>query len=492
MFLQIIRLEGTGRIRLGNIHLYDLKNKLLEIPEDVKVFQSSNLEENIGNNISRKIQRSEATNPLENKDTKTTGTENGWWEIDLGRLIEVNRIVIGRTNVGKIICMNDQRIAVFSETRDGYFSYEYFPDYIIDLPKLYSLSVPVSLECIDGVIYTYQKCINSDLIGCPPVYNNVLPKEVINDIKKTSNSFSFDTSGKEVWGVIDKKECLKINTYDLVDPSEWSECNGTQRLRQWKKCKDTSKNCPDKLPYLQVQNCRDSELVWSKWSECADNKKIRNAECTEGMNGGKPCPDARKLIQEQACTNVKLSEWSDWSVCNGNQRTKTRTCEDGTNGGVLCKDLDDSKPLKVSQSCSDGKLSKWSEWSECNQGEQSRQRFCIEPINGGSECPKEEMTQTQKCSNGTLTQWSEWSKCDGAQRTRSRKCIEPTGNGAMCPYEPLYESQPCKNIWSECTLSFSQTNENHESRTCTPVNSIMVAFFIVLVLLIVIHILTRR
>lgn len=485
MYLQIIRLEGTSKIKLSNITIYDINGEPIKIPKDVVTKQSSNYEENIGNSLNPKMILHNSINPLKNKTTITTGLEDGWWEIDLLNLIEISKIKISNTNIGTVLCMNSEREILFKEIRDGFFSFEYASDYIVHLPHTYNLSKIMSSGCIlpsdkngDGIVYKYQSCTSSDPKSCPPIYNNKLPKDIKVD---TSNP---DTK----YGIIDKKNCKTLSNIDLVDSGEWSECNGTQKIRDWNICPRFT-DCPEKkVKFMETQDCKNGELVWAAWSSCTNDekgkgKKTRIATCIDPINGGKKCPNV-PYTQTEDCVNVQLSEWSNWSKCESNKVTKTRTCTDGINGGLLCKDLDPKlMPLTITQPCNDGKLSDWSKWSKCDQGTQKRTRTCILPMNGGKECPNEDLEQTQVCKDGHLTEWSEWSKCNGSETYRTRKCIEPIGNGEPCPTNQR-ESLPCKNSWSECTMGFEQFNEYGDKRECTPVTNLTVSFILFIFLLI--------
>jgi hypothetical protein len=480
MYLQIIKVQGTNKIRLSNITLYDIYNQVIDIPKNAVTKQSSNYEENIGNSLMPKMILHNSISPLTGKTTMTSGLEDGWWEIDLLKLIEVGKIKISNTNVGSIQCMNSERQVLFKEIRDGFFSFEFFTDYTVHLPHTYNLSKKFTSDCIessnkDSIVYTYQSCTSSNPNSCPPIYNNKLPKGI------TVDKSDPDTK----YGIIDQKTCKTIGNQNLVNSSEWSECNGTQKIRDWEVC-PKFKDCPEKpVKFTETQDCKNGELVWSAWSTCGDNqKKNRIATCIAPVNGGKKCPNV-PYTQTEDCTNVKLSEWSNWSNCESGKVTKTRTCQDGTNGGLLCKDLDPKlMPIKITQHCSDAKFTEWSKWSACEDGTQKRNRECIQPVNGGKECPNEEIEQTQKCTNGTLTEWSEWSKCNGVESYRTRDCIKPTGNGKECQGTQR-ETVECKNSWSECTMGFEQFNESGEPRKCTPVFNLTLSFLMFIVLLIV-------
>ena len=45
MYLQIIIVQGTNKIRLSNITLYDIYNQVIDIPKEAVTKQSSNYEE---------------------------------------------------------------------------------------------------------------------------------------------------------------------------------------------------------------------------------------------------------------------------------------------------------------------------------------------------------------------------------------------------------------------------------------------------------------
>ena len=450
MYLQIIRLEGAGKIRLSNITLYDIKGNVIKIPDNAVQLQSS-LDENPGFEII------------------TKGTENGWWEIDLLKLIEIARIKVSNTNIGKVICMNSEREVLFTEIRDGYFSFEYFTDYTIHLPHTYQLSKIFSTGCLKGIngegtVYNYQSCTSSDPLACPPLYNNKLPITVD------------PIEGK--YGLIDSKNCKTLGTFDLINSTEWSECDGTHKSREWEICPGFT-NCPNtKKLFTETQDCKNGELIWSQWTECDNNKRTRIATCVEPINGGKPCPNV-PYTQTENCSNVLLSEWGPWSSCDKGVVTRTRTCIDGVNS--LCKD----KVLVMTQQCTDGRLTEWSEWSKCEDNTQKRTRKCIEPINGGKVCSNEILEQEQKCADGKLTEWSEWSKCDGSNSYRTRECIQQVGHANPCPTEPLRESIKCTNTWSECNLNFEQFDQYNNKRNCTPMPVFFSSFCMLLILIIV-------
>lgn len=479
MYLQIIRLQGTNKIRLSKITLYDIYNEEIKIPKDVVTKQSSNYEENIGNSLNPKIIIHNSITPLTGITTITTGLEDGWWEIDLLKLTEVGKIKISDTNIGTIQCMNSNREILFKEIRDGFFSFEFFTDYIVHLPHTYNLSKKFTSKCIkdlkdseDSFVYTYQSCTSSDPNSCPPIYNNKLHKSINVDFSNPDTKY----------GIIDKKTCKTINDYDLVNSSDWSECNGTQKIRDWEVCKNFT-DCP-KIPvkFTETQDCKNGELVWSAWSTCSDNgKKDRIATCIDPINGGKKCPNV-PYTQIEDCVNVKLSEWTDWGKCESGKISKTRTCQDGVNGGLLCKDLDEKlMPLKITKKCSDGYFTEWSKWSPCENNTQKRTRECIQPVNGGKECYGF-TEETQPCTNGKLSEWSEWSKCNGIESYRTRKCTDPIGNGEPC-LGPQRETIECKNFWSECTMEFEQYNESGDIRKCTPVLNLTIIFIMVIILL---------
>jgi hypothetical protein len=503
MFLQIIRLEGTSLIHLSGIKIYDINNLEIKIPNNAKTKQSSLLKENIGNYLAAKWVIHNPNAPLKGEITKTAGTENGWWELDLGKLFEIGKIKIIKTNVGKIICMNEKKKELFTDIRDGFFNFENAPDYVINLPHTYYLGDKTVSDCINGNIYEYQSCQSSDDLSCPSTY---VPKK-----ESPIHDLITDNDPLKKWGILKKKECGTVfdqdngTMYKLVNATEWSECNNSAKIREWKEClnpKDKN-TCPPKLPYVETQDCSNGHLIWDHWSSCdSDPKnpnkstKTRKATCLPPTNGGKPCPKV-PYTETEECSNYTLTEWSEWSECKLQADgtlgiKKTRECKDGSNGGLMCTDLDSTKPLEIIKPCSDGKLSKWSEWSDCKDNSQTRTRMCIEPVNGGKPCdPNAEMTQTQECKNGQITEWSQWSKCNGAFQTRSRECIEPVGHGVKCPSVPLYDMRPCENKWSECNLEFYRTNENGEKEMCTPVNTFTVIFAMLVLLLIVIHILSK-
>ena len=479
MYLQIIRLEGTCQIRLNNITLFDVKGNIIKIPDNAVATQSSNYSENIGNTLVSKLMIHNAIEPLIGNTTMTAGTENGWWEIDLLKLVEVGKITIGNTNIGKVICMNSERTLLFTEIREGYFSFLYFTDYTVHLPHTYSLSKKMSTGCLktpnesDGIVYTYQSCTSSNPLSCPPLYNNQLPITIPN------NS---DTK----YGVLEKQKCKTIGTYDLINSTEWSECNGTQKIRQWEICPGFA-NCPEKTKFTETQDCKNGELVWSTWSSCKDDKKTRIATCMEPINGGKKCPNV-PYTQTKNCLNIQLSEWSPWTPCDVHHKTiKTRTCKDGTD--LLCKDI--TEPLELIKTCSDGKLTEWNKWSKCENGTQKRTRECLEPVNGGKDCPNESLEQEQICTNGQLTEWGEWTRCDGVESYRTRKCIEPIGKGDPCPSTLLRENKKCSKIWSECNLNFEQYDQYNNKRNCTPMFTFFSSFCMLLILIIILFFLNR-
>ena len=465
MYLQIIRLEGTSKIRLSNITLYDIKGNLVKIPNDAVAKQSS-------------VDTDSASIfPLNGETTITKGTENGWWEVDLLQLIEVARIKIGNTNIGKIICMNSERTILFTEIRDGYFSFEYFYDYIVHLPHIYTLSKIFSSGCIkgandEGTVYNYQSCTSDNELACPPLYNNKLPFTVP------------DINGK--YGVLSSKNCKTITDFNLVNSTEWSECENSHKTREWEICPQFT-DCPEtKKMFTETQDCKNGELIWSKWGECNDNTKTKTriATCVEPINGGKKCPN-QDYTQTEKCTNAQLSEWSPWGNCENGKEIKTRTCQDGVNGS-LCKD----ENLIMTQNCSDGKLTEWGEWSKCDDGTQKRTRTCIAPINGKN-CPNDALEQEQTCKDAKLTEWSEWSKCDGNYSYRTRECIPPIGHAKDCPELPLRESKLCMNVWSDCNLNFEQYDQYGNKRNCTPMPIFSSSFILLVILIIILFLLNK-
>ena len=489
MFVQIIRLEGTSQIRLYDIHVYDIYNNEIQISKSAKAIQSSDLTENVGNPLNQETITYNAQNPLQGQLTKTSGFENGWWEIDLGELIEIGMVNISRTNVGKIICMNSDRKVLFSEIRSGFFTFENSPDYVVNLPHTYYLSDSIVSDCMNETVYEYQSCKSSDEVSCPPKYVPKL-KSPIHDL------IANDNDNLKKWAILSQKTCgtlvdPKIGTkYKLKNPTSWSDCNNGQKIRLWQECQHPE-YCPDKMPFKETQMCQNGELSWEPWSTCVNidafkGIKSRKSTCIPPQNGGNPCPDIPN-IETQDCTNAQLSQWSEWSKCeklaDGTMGiSKSRNCIDGTNGGSTCEEQ--TQPLILTKPCSDAKMTEWSEWSKCIDALQQRTRTCIPPVNGGKECdPNADLLVTQGCSDGYLTPWSEFGQCNGAFRTRKRTCIPPTGHGQPCPQDAtLIDTEPCSNIWSECSVAFYQTNENDKIRFCFPYWSYtyLVLLFIVL------------
>jgi hypothetical protein len=506
MFLQILRLEGTSQIKLDGFKIYDIFNVEISIPNTAKATQSSDLKETIGNPLDQSFVTYNANYPLEGKPTKTTPFEKGWWEVDLGVLMELGKIKISRTNVGRIICMNSDRKELFSETRDGFFNFENPPDYVVNLPHTYYLSAPILTSCVNGSVYEYQSCKSSDEVSCPSKYVPRL-KSPIHDLIIKGPGASDDS---KKWGVLSKKDCGEIvdpkdgSKYNLKNPSLWSDCNNGQKVRQWNECINDRKDCPLKMPFKEVQTCENGELVWGPWGGCVNDPndpvkgvKTRKSTCSPPVNGGEPCPDIPH-IQTQECTNHQLSNWSEWSKCQPQSDgtmgiSRSRKCIDGTNGGTTCAELAKNEPLTITHPCSDAKLTEWSDWSKCKNSLQTRTRQCILPANGGQECdPKADLLDTQGCSDGYLKPWSQWSKCNGSYQTRERECVAPTGAGQPCDIkEPLNDIKPCQNVWSDCNLLFYQTNENDDHRVCSPNNTFAIIFALIIVLIIIIHILYR-
>lgn len=513
MFVQIIRLEGTLQIKLSKIILYNIFN--VEINLDTNVIKATQSSDGIDYDydyqenplLESKIVNSKvynAKNPIKGTLTKTSGNENGWWEIDLNSLIEIGKIKINQTNVGKIICMNSDRKILYTESRDGFFSFENPPDYIINLPHTYYLSDSTFTNCINGKVYEYQSCKSSNELSCPPKYVPLLKSPIHHLITLSSNT---DTSVDKKWAILSEKDCGEIydtkkNTkYNLKNPSLWSDCINSQKVRQWNDCENKESNCPDNLPYKETQSCSNGELVWGEWSSCTNNlndpikgTKSRKAICNPPVNGGEPCPDT-PIIETKDCTNYQLSQWSDFTECkiqpDGTMGiARTRFCIDGTNGGTECKNLPLNQSLIEIHPCSDGKPSQWSEWSKCESGEQNRTRQCILPVNGGKECdPNTILQETQKCADSVLSPWSQWSKCNGAYQTRDRICTPPIGAGIPCnSNESLHDIKPCTNVWSDCNLTFYQVNENGDSRSCTPTTNITILLALIVLLIIIINI----
>jgi hypothetical protein len=140
--------------------------------------------------------------------------------------------------------------------------------------------------------------------------------------------------------------CNSIAGFNLTNPGKLSDCDGISRTRLWESCSGT--NCPQNLPYLEIQPCNNGFLTqWGKLSQCLENKTKRTRTCIPETNGGKPCPD-EPLEEIQECNNGFLTEWGKWSQCVNNKSKRTRTCVQPVNGtGCPDEALEEIKDCKV-------------------------------------------------------------------------------------------------------------------------------------------------
>lgn len=411
----------------------------------------------------RKCETFEAT-----KNPSVTGTNDGWWTLDLGASYE-NIYVNCYTNASKIellaendgvlesytICPSCPRLSVDLNAHPvtnsnswGASWREYYSevtDPIITINCIQDAHWSGHVQaCVKGTNsdscsgFTPFAAINKPYRSLVPQFNNNRQAYYYKIIDETPCGYDTLPGGLQVG---DKKQDGCVVTYNT--------CIGDNCFKR-----------PDGTKFYQekIIGCVDGRLSnWTPW-KCDNGQATRKRECIQPLNGGKPCPD-QPLVETTTCSDGKPGEWGAW-ICDGKNAKSTRTCEAPVNGGAPCPELERN------HECSHGRLTEWGSWI-CDGKQSKKTRSCIQPTYGGNQCPNEPLEELQECSHGRLTEWSKWTDCDGKNKSRKRECIPPKFNGNPCPNESLEETEVCSNgsltKWSdwECKGVTSK-----RSRTC--------------------------
>lgn len=321
MYVQIIRVEGRGAIRLGGIQLFDAKGDSLPIPSTAIATQSS--DKVVFGTWGTRSFPNPAKNALSLTDSITNGTEDGWWEVNLGAMIEISKVYIISSNIDTLYLLNDSRGELLRDTSQIPRSMSSPASWTVNLPIPYSLGPLRTSGCIDNMQYTYQTCRNGSVgNACPSLYDNRLG----------SWYGPINTNSPEKLGVVNAQVCQTVGSYNLTDPGGWTACNGQAKTRTWKACNGT--NCPP-LPFTEVVPCSDGYLSpWSTWSQCLNGSSTRSRKCIPPVNDGKECPTGA-LEETQACKDGILTDWTE-GPCIDNKMTKTRRCVPPLNNGTQC------------------------------------------------------------------------------------------------------------------------------------------------------------